>query len=59
MNDIKYLAFPLPDYIYFTFKNKCKFNDLPIQEVLAFAIEKFIDGDYDEEFGIIDDTKSK
>lgn len=57
MIDLKYIRFPLPEHLHFLFVNKCKYNDIPIQEVLSLAVEKFIDGDYDEELGIIkDDT---
>jgi hypothetical protein len=55
MIDIRYISVPLVEHTHFLFVNKCKYNDISTQEVLLFAIEKFIDGDYDKEFGILKD----
>ena len=46
---------PIIGNLHFLFKNKCEFNDISIQEVISFFIEKFLDGDFDEEFGILAD----
>ena len=53
MTELKYIYFQLPEHIHFLFINKCKYNDMPTQEVISLAVEKFINGDYDEELGLI------
>lgn len=37
---------------HYQFKQRCKFYDITPQEVIAYAIERFLDGDFDEDFGI-------
>ena len=55
MTELKYIYFRLPEHVHFLFLNKCKYNDIPIQEVLSLAVEKFINGEYDGELEIIKD----
>ena len=52
MDIIKSISISLVEHVYFKFKNRCHFYDLQPQEVLSFMIEKFIDGDFDEELNI-------
>jgi len=42
----------LPKELHYNFKQKCNFFDLPMQDVVANLLEKFIDGDFDKEFNI-------
>lgn len=62
MSDIevfKTVRFSMLENMHFLFKNKCDFNDLTVQEVLAFCVEKFINGEYDKELGLLDENKFK
>ena len=59
IDDIKTFQLCLPEHVHFLFKNKCNFHDLSMQEVLAFCIEKFINGEYDKELGLLDEDKFK
>ena len=52
MNPSSNIRVQLDKRLYYKFKNKCKFYDLKIQNVFSFFVEKFIDGDFDEDFDI-------
>ena len=52
MDNLKNITFVLPEYIHFQFKNKCQFYDIKFQEVLSLMVEKFLDGEFDNELGI-------
>ena len=42
----------LPEELHYSFKNKCQFYDIPMQDAIAHLLQKFVDGDFDEEFNI-------
>ena len=52
MAKIRNISISIPEYIYFNFKHKCSFYDLSRSDVIVTMIEKFIDGDFDNEFGV-------
>ena len=52
MNEIKHISFPVQDYVYYNFKQKCDFYEIKMPEIFLFFIEKFIDGDFDKELNI-------
>lgn len=52
MKKIKYITFPIPEDKHFTFSNKCRFHDITMQEVLAFLVGKFLEGEFDEELNL-------
>jgi hypothetical protein len=49
---IKHFVVTLPSYVYNQLKEKCHFYDIPLQEVTSSLLIKFIDGEFDEYFGI-------
>lgn len=49
---IKYFRVALPKHIYNQFKHKCNFYEVPMQEVASELISRFLEGDFDEDFGI-------
>ncbi|MFA5154345.1 MAG: hypothetical protein WC554_17480 [Clostridia bacterium] len=50
MNEKTYrLRFDVVEEIYLPFKEKCRFYDIPMKDVILFMVEKFLDGDFDKE----------
>jgi hypothetical protein len=43
------LTIELPEHINWKFTQKCNFYEVRKQDIIAFLLEKFIDGDYDKE----------
>jgi len=52
MDSTRSITFSIPENVFFHFKNKCLFYDITRSDVLTTLVEKFIDGDFDKEFGI-------
>jgi|MudIll2142460700_1097286.scaffolds.fasta_scaffold167291_2 hypothetical protein len=52
MDSIKHIHVAIPEHVYFHFKHKCSFFELSRSDVLVTLIEKFIDGDFDTDFGL-------
>lgn len=42
----------VPSDLHWRVKNKCKFYDIGMKNIIIFFLRKFMDGDFDEELGI-------
>jgi len=49
---VKHFVVTLPSYIHNQLKEKCRFNDISMQEVTTSLLVRFIDGDFDKDFSI-------
>ena len=52
MNKIKYITIPVQEHVHHKFSNRCGFYDLTYQDFFLHVIEKFINGEFDEELNI-------
>jgi len=52
MDNFRHITIVVPEHVYFHFKHKCSFCDLSRFDVVITLLEKFIDGDFDKDFGI-------
>ena len=49
---VKTISTHVPAHIYYQYTNKIKFYDLNSHDVMGALVQKFIKGDFDEDFSI-------
>ena len=49
---VRNLVIPIPSYIYNQIKERCRFYDIPVQEVASSLLVRFLDGEFDKDFNI-------
>jgi len=52
MGKLRHITLTIPEHVYFNFKHKCSFFDMSRSDVVVNLIEKFVDGDFDSEYGL-------
>jgi len=54
MQEILYMHTVVAKDLHFKFANKCKFYDLKIKDVMANLLIRFVEGEFDKDFNIIE-----
>lgn len=54
MQDSTNMRIQISKNLYFKFSNKCKFYDIKIQDIMTNLLTRFVEGEFDKDFNIIE-----